>query len=261
MSKPSHRALAAALLLSTSLAAGPASAEWTLRLGLGRAASRDTVLADTGCLSTAPPALFGCGTGIDGRPFSARGDFGRATLGELAVGSRLRPDLRLEIDFLALRGFELDADANFPRVTAEQPVRGRLDSEALLAVVSWEPAATFGWHLGRVAPFVSAGLGGARHHLGSVTFHFPGISPSAVTVARGGRESDGAWMLGVGAGIALSRHATLEVALRRLDLGSAETESGLATIVRPSRTFELRVAPIRARVRVDALTLGLRLGR
>jgi len=249
------------LVIPVLAAAVPASAQWSVRVALGRAASRDTVLTDTGCRSTAPPALFGCGVGIDGRPLSASGDFGRGTLGEIAVGARLSPSLRLEVAALALRGFELDANANFPRVTAVQPVSANLDSEALLAIVSWEPAATFGWNLGRVAPFVSAGIGGARHHLGDVTFRFPGISDSAVTVTGGGRESDGAWLLGIGTGIAVSRHATLEIALRRLDLGGAETEAGLATIVRPSRTFTLRVAAIRAPVRVDALTVGLRLSR
>ena len=250
-----------AFFLAADCARASTEAQWSLRLGAGRAASRDTVLADTGCLSTAPPALFGCGVGIDGRPFSAAGDFGRGTLGEIAIGARLSPSLRLEVAALALRGFELDANANFPRVGAVQPVTAKLDSEALLAIVSWEPAATFGWNLGRLAPFVSAGIGGARHHLGAVTFGFPVISGRAVTVTRGGSETEGAWLLGIGAGIAVSRHATLEVALRRLDLGGAETEAGLATIVRPSRTFTLRVAAIRAPVRVDALTVGLRLTR
>ena len=192
--------------------APPARGEWTLRFGAGVAEASDTVLRDSSCRAVHPPALFGCG-------FRATGGLGRATVGELALGSRLRPDLRIEIATIFMRGFELDANANFPRVSNDQPVGSKLDSSALLAVVYWEPASTFGWKLGRFAPFVGAGVGAARHHLGDVTFRFPGISATAVTVARGGRDTDGAWLLTGGVGIALTDRLALDLAYRRLDLG------------------------------------------
>lgn len=257
---PVRRSPLVALALLTLVGTPALAADWTLRVGLGRAASRDTVVADTSCLSTAPPALFGCGVGTDGRRLSARGDFGAASAGEVALGAQVRRDLRLEVAAFAFRGFELAADANFVRVAGEQPVRADLDSAAVLAVVYWEPLAALGGRRGRWTPFVGAGVGGARHRLGRVTFRFPGIAANAVTVTGGGTEQDGAWLLTAGTGVRVGARTTLEVAWRRLDLGGAETDAGAATIVRPSRTFALRVAPIRARLRADEVAIGLRLG-
>lgn len=253
----------AAVALGVVLAAlpvAPAAAQWSLRLGAGGAGTGNTVLADTSCDSTAPPALFGCGTGSDGRRFSARGDFGHSWAGEIAVGARLRPSLRLEVAAIALPSLTLEANANFVRVGGAQPVRAKLASTALFAVLYWEPAATFGWRLGRWSPFVGAGVGAVRHRLDPVTFRFPGISPAAVTVTRGGRETDGAWLLTAGVGVAVRRGVVVDLAYRRLDLGGAQTDSGLATIVRPSRTFQLAVAATRARVRADEVVAGVRLG-
>jgi opacity protein-like surface antigen len=246
------------LLVALMAASSALPAQVSLRIGWLGMNSRATVVDDASCLSTAPPALFGCGRGSDGRALSARGDFGRGSGLEVAAGAQVRRDLRLEVAALALRGLALDARANFVRVSGEQPVSGDLRSDALLAVLSWEPAATFGWRLGRVRPYLSAGVGGARHRLGDVTFRFPGIAANAVTITQGGTRQSGAWMLGLGTGIELGPHWALDVALRRLDLGDAATDPGPATIVRPSRTFALRVAPIQARVRGDALLVGLR---
>ncbi len=246
-----------ALLLTFCLAvalvpaASAADNLWSLRLAVGTTGHSHTVLSDASCNAEQPPALFGCG-------YRARGTWGRATVAEVAIGYRLRPDVRVEVAAFALRGFALDANANFPRVTDVQPVDGKLSTDALFAVAYWEPAVTFGWHLGRLAPFVGAGVGGARHRLDPVTFRFPGIGPAAVTVTQGGRSSDGAWLATAGAAWAFTDRLALEVAVRRLDLGGAETASGAATIVRPTRTFAIAVAPTRARVRADEVAAALR---
>ncbi|MEO8503846.1 MAG: hypothetical protein ABI609_08130 [Acidobacteriota bacterium] len=244
-------AFSAFAFLACVAVASPAHAEWALRLGAGVAEASDTVLRDSSCEAVHPPALFGCG-------YRAKGAWGRATAGELAVGNRLRPDLRIEIAAIFMRGFALDANANFPRVSTDQPVGAKLDSSALLAVAYWDPATTFGWKLGRFAPFVGAGVGAARHHLGAVTFRFPGISPTAVTLTRGGRETDGAWLLTAGVAVSLADRVALDVAYRRLDLGGAETDDGLATIMRTTRTVQIEVASMRARVRADELVAGVR---
>ena len=70
--------------------------DFYLRAGVGLDRSEDTRFKDKSCSSTSPAALYGCGTGNDGAPLSALGDFGRMAGFELGIGRALAPALRLE---------------------------------------------------------------------------------------------------------------------------------------------------------------------
>ena len=48
--------------------------------------SEETRFQDKNCASTSPAALYGCGNGLDGTPFGARGDFGTMTGFDLGFG-------------------------------------------------------------------------------------------------------------------------------------------------------------------------------
>ncbi|WP_255019645.1 outer membrane protein [Cyanobium sp. WKJ7-Wakatipu] len=68
--------------------------------------------------------------------------------------------------------------------------------------------------VGRVRPFLGAGLGVARNSLSSVTYSFPGIAANAATVTPDGSSSD--------------------LAYRFSDLGDVRTSRGQAGLSRPT---------------------------
>ena len=102
-------------------------------------------------------------------------------------------------------------------------------------------------------PFVTAGAGVARNEIDAITFAFPGIAPDAVTVIRGGRKTQLAWLAGAGLTIALSNRLDVDLGIRYSDLGAIVTEAGAATIVRPRGTTVLDIAGIEG----DLETLGV----
>ena len=230
------------VLLSLTVASVAVAAQPYVRLGAGFERSGDTTGRDRDCAATTPPALFGCGAGLDGRSFGARGDFGRTKAWELAGGFELTRRSRIEIAVTRRGDFELDAQSNFLGVTAEQPARANARSTTALLNGSFDAGPLF----------FTAGAGLSRNELGTVTYAFPGIAPNAVTITRGGAHTAFAWTAGAGTSIPLTEHLLLDLDLRYTSLGTFRTKSGPATIVRPTRTFELDIAGTEA----TATTLG-----
>jgi opacity protein-like surface antigen len=219
-------------LCSFSIAAQPYA-----RAGIGVETAGDATLLDRDCASTNPPALFGCGAGPDGAPFSARGKVDSGAAFELALGHE-RGRTRAEVLLTSRSGFELDAQSNFTGVVGNQPVSAGLRSLSLMlaGVVDLAPER---WC---IRPFVTAGAGVARNEMGRVLFTFPGIGPNAVTVTRGGSATGFAWTAGAGVTIALTNGLSIDVTARHTDLGEIHGDAGEATIVRPTRTLRLDIA-------------------
>lgn len=250
---PSRPWLAGLALL---LLAGPAAAAPPLyvRAGMGFASTDDTTVRDLDCTATSPPALFGCGPGVDGRPLAARGDFGDSPLWEVGVGTDLGRRVRLELALVTHATLDLEAEANFLGVSGAQPVRaeGRSVAGLLVASVDLAPAS---W---RLRPFVSVAGGAARNRTGRVTYAFPSLGRDAVTVVQGGAHTDFAWAVEMGASYPWTAATRLDLAVRHTDLGELRTEAGQATIVRSANTFDLDIAGTRADVESLGLVLSLR---
>ena len=238
------RLIAPLLLLATFASAQPLS----IRGGLGLDHTRGTTLADIDCSSTNPPALFGCVEGL-----AARGDFGHAELFELGVGYELTPQARVELMVARRNGLGLDARTNFPGVTGEQPVFADAESTAAFVTGAW----AFGSSID-ARPFVMAGAGVARNEIGAITFQFPGIAPDAVTIIRGGKNTDLAFIGGAGIEFSISDRLGLELALRYTNLGQIRTDSGPATIVRPRGTSVIDIAGTEADVETIGVLVSLR---
>lgn len=233
-----NRLLVLALLFPIVSAASPRP---FLRGAIGVERSADTILRDADCSATQPPALFGCG-------LDARGDLGSAPVFEVGVGAELSPRSRAEVT-LSHRDFELDASSAFTGVAGEQPVRADVRSTTALLNGSFDVAPSR-W---RVRPFVTAGIGIARHTTGEVTYAFPGLDVNAVTITEGGTHTAFAWNTGLGASIELSKRLALEVTVRHAHLGELRTRAGAATIVRPARRLVINVDATRA----DVVTTGV----
>lgn len=252
-SVPVRGSLVTALLLASS-APGLAAPPLYVRAAVGFEESGDVTVEDLNCASTAPPALFGCVVGSDGRPIGARGDFGDSAAFEIAGGVELGRRTRLELALASRPGLELDAEANFLGVEGEQPVRADAESLSALLVVALD----LGRPHWRLQPFVAAGAGVARNEIDEVTYAFPGLGAEAVTVVRGGEHDDFAWSAAAGASYRLTESAFLELAIRHTDLGEIRTDAGEATVVRGSGTFTLDIAGTRAELDTTGVTLGLR---
>ena len=75
------------LLVSRTVVAG----DYYLRGGLGVDWPGNTAFTDVDCASTAPAALYGCGTGGDGAPYRSVGDFGTVPAIEFGLGYAAGP--------------------------------------------------------------------------------------------------------------------------------------------------------------------------
>jgi opacity protein-like surface antigen len=223
------------------------SASIYVRGGVAIEQSGNTTVTDRDCTNTNPPALFGCGTGVDGRTLGARGDSGSVHAFDVAIGTLLGDHARMELA-LTNRDLDLQAHANFTGVNGPQPVRAEGTSRALLLNGVWAFS-----ERSDVQPFVFAGAGVARNELDDVRYSFPSIAPSAVTITRGGSATGMAWNAGAGVSMRMSRSLFVDVAIRYSDLGDVETDAGEATIIRPTRTLVLDIDGTHA----DAKTLGV----
>ncbi|MDQ4135010.1 MAG: outer membrane beta-barrel protein [Pseudomonadota bacterium] len=251
----------AGLCLAGLLSPAAAQAQGTglyLRGGIGGEWSRATRLHDIDCARTQPPALFGCGPGIDGRPLGARGDFGRSAALDLGIGYRFLPALRGEALLTYRPGFAFSGRANFLATPGPQPVSAELDTVSAMAVGYLDLPGLGLPKIGPVEPYVGGGVGLARHDIGRVIFAFPGLSANATTVIRGGESTRFAYMLAAGGAMRLSERLVLDVAYRYTDLGSVRTQAGRAVITRRTFTRALDIAGTEAELAAHGVAASLR---
>ena len=264
MPRKNAQSLAVSILAcSLSLLAGlsiPAQAETGLyiRGGLGIDWSEDARFRDENCAQTQPPALFGCGLGQDGRPLAARGDFGTSLAAEAGIGYRFLPALRGEALISYRPEFEFSGNANFLRTPGPQPVSADIESLSAMLVGFVDLVGPGMPSLGPVEPFLGAGLGISRHHVGNVNYAFPGLGANASTVTSGGTDTSVSFMLVAGAALRLSERLTLDIAYRHLDLGEVRTEAGPAVITRPRFTRVLEIAGTEADLATHGISVSLR---
>jgi opacity protein-like surface antigen len=235
-------------------------ARFYLRGGLGGEWSTRTNLRDIDCTQAVPPALFGCGPGIDDRALGARGDFGRSVTFDLGFGYRVLPALRGELLLTYRPGLAFSGRANFLATPQPQPVTADADSFSAMAVGYIDLAGLGLPSLGPVEPFIGGGVGVARHDIDRVTFAFPGLSTNATTVIQGGESTRFAYMLTAGGAVRLSDRITLDIAYRYSDLGVARTAAGPAVITRTSFTRTLDIAGTQADLVTHGVSASLRAG-
>jgi opacity protein-like surface antigen len=229
-----------------------------LRLGAGLEQSSSSRFSDRSCSLLAPPALFGCEPGSDGRSIGARGDFGRMAGLEIGVGYHVLPALRLEVTLQHRPRFSFSGNANFLGVPGAQPVSSRLSASSANLAAYVDLAALGVPSIGPFRPFVGGGIGASRIEIGSTTFGFPGIGPDAATIIGGGVATNLSWMLTAGVEARIAERVTLDIAWRYTDLGTIKTRDAPATIVRPSRTSTLTIAGTKAHLATHGLWLSLR---
>ena len=239
---------AAVLAESEEQARGP-----YLRLGAGLQWPEPSALKDQRCSSTSPPALFGCGSGDDGRSLGAYGGFDQAPVVDAAIGYRWTSWLRTEALLHWSPQLNVSAQSNFLGAGSNQPVSASGNGLAGFGVLYVD-----GPSLATVRPFIGAGLGAARTSLSDVTYRFPAISSDAVTVTSGGRSTSFAYLLTAGVSIPVSERLDLDLAYRWTDLGTVKTNAGSAKLVRPAGRSKLAIAGTEIDLQTQAVVASLR---
>ena len=239
---------AAVLAESEEQARGP-----YLRLGAGVQWPESSALKDQRCSSTSPPALFGCGSGDDGRSLGAYGGFDQAPVVDAAIGYRWTSWLRTEALLHWSPQLNVSAQSNFLGAGSNQPVSASGNGLAGFGVLYVD-----GPSLATVRPFIGAGLGAARTSLSDVTYRFPAISSDAVTVTSGGRSTSFAYLLTAGVSIPVSERLDLDLAYRWTDLGTVKTNAGSAKLVRPAGRSKLAIAGTEIDLQTQAAVASLR---
>ena len=201
-----------------------------------------------------PPALFGCGSGDDGRSLCAYGGFDQAPVVDAAIGYRWTSWLRTEALLHWSPQLNVSAQSNFLGAGSNQPVSASGNGLAGFGVLYVD-----GPSLATVRPFIGAGLGAARTSLSDVTYRFPAISSDAVTVTSGGRSTSFAYLLTAGVSIPVSERLDLDLAYRWTDLGTVKTNAGSAKLVRPAGRSKLAIAGTEIDLQTQAVVASLRL--
>lgn len=240
------RCLATALSLSLPLFPPPAAAQVSLPAGLyGRGdlgagfgqsiTFRDTNADAANCDLCG--ALFPSSTG-HGLVFGA------------GVGYRLTPSLRADLTVDYLTPVAVDGHS-----TAAPSSTGSANLDSIVSLVNGyvDLAGAFPNWFGSFQPYVSAGIGVARNHLGTTTGVSGLVGPFMLGEAS---WMNFAWALGAGVGYGLTPRVTIDLAYKYMDLGEVRTNAtliagGAAFLVTPSKTGDFDD---------QTVTLGLRYG-
>ena len=231
--------------------------DFYLRAGVGLDGSGETRFKDKSCSSTSPAALYGCGTGNDGAPTSTLGDFGTMTGFELGIGRAVAPALRLEAVLQYRPSFSFQGHANFVQTSARQSVSAELSSLSGM-IAGYVDLPRLGLKtFGPFNPFLGGGAGVSRIDIGETRMEFP----KTATLVPGGQRVGFARMLTAGVGIALTAKATLDLAYRYTNSGTAETGRATGRIVwhdRRREPLELSLAETRAKLSGQGFRVSLR---
>ena len=243
--------------LRAATAIAVAAGDWYLRGGIGLDRPGKTVFMDRDCSSASPAALYGCGTGGDGAPYSSVGEFGTLIPLELGLGYAVVPAARVEILVEYRPRFAFEGQANFLSPESRQSVATDLSSLSGMLAVYLDLPGLGVPRIGPFQPFVGAGLGVARTRIGQTRMTFP----ATTTIVPGASRIDFAWMVSAGVAVALGERVTIDLAWRYTDLGVAHTGRGTGRVIWRDGSREplpLDLAATRAKLAGHGVRLSLR---
>jgi opacity protein-like surface antigen len=164
------------------------------------------------------------------------------------VGGRLSSMFRADITIDYLTPVKVNG-----HTTAAAPSTASADLDSIVGLASgyFDFEGAFPNMFGSLQPYVSAGIGVARNHLGTTTGVSPLIGPFTLGAAT---RTNFAWALGAGVGYALTPRLTIDLAYKYLDTG--EVRNG-ATLGAGGASFQLTPSKT-GDVGVHAVTLGFR---
>ena len=201
------RYLAAASALSLLLFVSPAAAQSSLPAGLyvradiGGGFGQNITFRDT------DPNAANCDLCGDLFPTST----GNSVFLGAGVGYRLSPMVRADLTVDYLTPAKVNGQS-----TGAAPSTASADLDSLVGLLNgyFDLAGAFPDRFGRLQPYISAGIGIARNHLGTTTGLSPLIGPFTLESAS---HTNFAWAVGAGVGLALTSQLTLDLGYKYLD--------------------------------------------
>ena len=221
--------------------------------------SGDATFEDPDCTRQKPYALFGCGLGVDGRPYGAYGDFGTSALFEAAVGLALTDYLRIEAAVDYRPGLAFKGNANFAKSGFDQPVSGEVTQAGAMAFAFLEPLTALGV-ASPLQPFVGFGAGISRNEIGQMTYDFPELDQPRYSVTPDGTNTDFAWAVTGGVTYKASDRLSIDFAYRYSDLGKIETSAGTLFNQFSNTTLDIAILPTRTELTTQSLIISARIG-
>lgn len=232
------------------------AADWYARAVIGYESSQSADFFDDDCSSSDPPALFGCGTGVDGRPLGAYGDFGSFAVLDAAVGRRVLPWLRTDVSIAWRPHMVYSGEANFRGVPGNQPVDSTASAFTAMLNVFIDLVYKAETPLSRFQPYIGGGVGISYNRLDSMTYLFPELTTHKISVTPSGSSVHPAYTLALGTGIVISERISLDIAYRWSHLGRVETDAGRMYMNHMPQGID--IAGTSAPLRTHGLHVGLR---
>lgn len=232
------------------------AADWYLRAAIGYESSRSADFSDDNCASTNPPALFGCGPGIDGRPLGAYGDFGSFGAFEVALGRNVLPLLRTDLAVSWRPNMVYSGKANFLGVPGGQPVYSTASALTTMLNVFVDIPNPAAGSLSGFKPYLGGGLGVSRNSLDEMHYLFPGLAVHKISITPSGRSFHFAYTFSFGTGVVISERVSLDIAYRWSHLGRVETDAGRMYMNHVPKGID--IAGTSARLQTHGLQMGLR---
>ena len=235
------------------------SNKFYLRAGMALDWSQDARFMDRDCSSTAPAALYGCGTGSDGAPLRSVGDFGTMMGFELGVGRSVSQSMRVEGKFQYRPRFSFAGHANFTQEEYLRRVSADASSVSALLAAYVDLTSSGPPRLGRFSPFIGGGVGFSRIEIDETRMSHP--EARTTTIVPGGRRTNLAGRLAAGVAMPLGEAATLDFEWRYTDSGTVETDRDKLRIVwrdGSREPFLLDLAETRASLASHGLHVSLR---
>ena len=165
------------------------------------------------------------------------------------VGDRLSSMFRADVTIDYLTPVKVNG-----HITGTVPSTGSADLDSIVGLANgyFDFDGAFPHMFGSLQPYISAGIGGARNHLGTTTGVSSRIGPFTL---GGASRTNFAWALGAGVGYALTPRLTIDLAYKYVDTGDVRN-NGALTFGGPS-FFQLTPSKT-GDVGVHAVTLGFR---
>ncbi len=235
-----------------------ASAVNYTRFSLGYENSLDGHFSDADCNSSSPAALFGCGSGSDGRSRGVYGDFDNSYFLELALGRKISPLFSIEAVVSHKPSFKFQGEANFIGVTGSQPVTSEITQSSIMGFGYLNLGTLFKLNSSTIEPYIGLGAGVARNKISSLKFTFPSMAQPSYSNTPKGRSLNFAYAATAGLGYKLAENLTLDIAYRYTDYGKVKTDSGIMDSQRGAAPFYINIGETYTKLRAHGLVAGIK---
>lgn len=235
-----------------------ASADKYARFSLGYENSFDGHFRDADCNSVSPAALFGCGSGSDGRSRGVYGDFDNSYFLEFALGKKITPVFSIEAVVSHKPSFKFQGEANFNGVSGSQPITTDIRQSSIMGFGYFNLNSLFKLNSNTFEPYVGLGIGIARNKVSSLNFTFPTLVQPAYSITPGGTSLHFAHAATAGLGYKLTENLTLDFAYRYTDYGKVKTDSDVMVVQRGVSTYFITIDETYSKLRAHAFVAGIK---